>query len=86
MGERSYADGEYAEKVRVRVGEGGKWTACDGELLWSTGYLGGVGVEAASERLRMGRGDIIDASATRRAGFGVSKPATWWRGNKRVLL
>jgi hypothetical protein len=42
MGERSYKVGEYAEKVLVSVGEGGKWTAWE-EGLWSSepwGYLG----------------------------------------------
>jgi hypothetical protein len=46
MGERSYKDEECAEKVRVRVGEGGKCTPCGGVLLlWrrdERGYLGAV--------------------------------------------
>lgn len=29
IGDLSYAEGEYAEKVRVSVGDGGKWT-----VLW----------------------------------------------------
>lgn len=59
IGDLSYAEEEYAEKVRVRVGEGGKWTVlrhcrCAGRKrgLWS-----GKSGQEWDECLRMGRGN-----------------------------
>lgn len=43
IGERSYDEGEYAENVRVSVGEGGKRTECECLVVWA--FSGGWAVD-----------------------------------------
>ena len=59
IGVLSYAEGEWAEKVRVSVGEGGKWTVlrhC--RVMWRER---GLSIDRSGwdweECLRMGRGN-----------------------------
>lgn len=69
IGDLSYAEEEWAEKVRVRVGEGGKWTVlrhCR-DMRELSSDKSGRGWE---ECLRMGRGDIGGSGWTLAKGRG----------------
>ena len=59
IGDLSYVEEEWTEKVRVRVGEGGKWTVlrhCRG-MGTGRGLLSGESGRDCEGCLRMGRGN-----------------------------
>lgn len=62
MGERSYEVALWAVNVRVRVGDGGKWTA----------GRRGAAASVEVERFRMGLGVDMSSRAARGRGRGLA--------------
>jgi len=89
IGDLSYADEEYAENVRVRVGEGGKWTVlrhCRG-----TGRERGRGLSSDKsgrgwdECLRIGRGNARLIGDIGERGRGSMLAAVRGHGEVKVV-
>jgi hypothetical protein len=86
IGVLSYVEGEWAEKVRVRVGEGGKWTVlrhC--RVMWRER---GPSVDRSGwdwgECLRMGRGNAALIGDIGEGDVGdVSRGGKTWERESR---
>jgi hypothetical protein len=89
IGDLSYAEGEWAEKVRVSVGEGGKWTVfrhC--RVAMCREEKGSPLVDRSgwdwAECLRMGRGNATLIGDIGEGGVGDASRGsrTWEQGSR----